>query len=116
MAENIKEFFHNNGIHSTTIQPEFVDCNGYIEDRNSVGDDDCAIGCPRDPEKLAPNCQASKCCPAPSSTKESSKSEQNTPTRRRRNSLACESPEALGEVQILMPGGSNPEIATSSLT
>merc|ERR1719403_326168 len=28
VAENVKEFFHNNGIHSTTIQPEFVENNG----------------------------------------------------------------------------------------
>lgn len=25
MAEKVKEFFHNEGIHSTTIQPEFVE-------------------------------------------------------------------------------------------
>ena len=28
IAENVKEFFHNEGIHSTTIQPEFVEVNG----------------------------------------------------------------------------------------
>lgn len=25
MAEKVKEFFHNEGIHSTTIQPEFTE-------------------------------------------------------------------------------------------
>lgn len=25
IAEKVKEFFHNEGIHSTTIQPEFVE-------------------------------------------------------------------------------------------
>ena len=25
IAEKVKEFFHNEGIHSTTIQPEFID-------------------------------------------------------------------------------------------
>lgn len=25
IAEQVKEFFHNEGIHSTTIQPEFID-------------------------------------------------------------------------------------------
>jgi len=25
IAERVKEFFHNEGIHSTTIQPEFVE-------------------------------------------------------------------------------------------
>ncbi len=24
IAEKVKEFFHNEGIHSTTIQPEFI--------------------------------------------------------------------------------------------
>lgn len=27
IAEKVKEFFHNEGIHSTTIQPEFVEGN-----------------------------------------------------------------------------------------
>lgn len=27
IAEQVKEFFHNEGIHSTTIQPEFVELN-----------------------------------------------------------------------------------------
>ena len=25
VAEKVKEFFHNEGIHSTTIQPEFIE-------------------------------------------------------------------------------------------
>jgi zinc transporter 1 len=25
VAERVKEFFHQEGIHSTTIQPEFID-------------------------------------------------------------------------------------------
>lgn len=28
IAEKVKEFFHNEGIHSTTIQPEFVELEG----------------------------------------------------------------------------------------
>lgn len=28
IAERVKEFFHNEGIHSTTIQPEFVEIEG----------------------------------------------------------------------------------------
>lgn len=27
IAEKVKEFFHNEGIHSTTIQPEFIAIN-----------------------------------------------------------------------------------------
>lgn len=30
LAEKVKEFFHNEGIHSTTIQPEFVEVEVYI--------------------------------------------------------------------------------------
>lgn len=31
IAEQVKEFFHNEGIHSTTIQPEFIDVSAlYI--------------------------------------------------------------------------------------
>lgn len=32
IAEKVKEFFHNEGIHSTTIQPEFID----LENENEV--------------------------------------------------------------------------------
>lgn len=30
IAEQVKEFFHNEGIHSTTIQPEFIDVSVFI--------------------------------------------------------------------------------------
>ena len=104
IAENVKEFFHNEGIHSTTIQPEFVES----EDPSAAGSiamevnshcifielteglifyliplwssQDCAIGCPKDPgTQDQPSCQANKCCPPPSS-----KSTQNTPVTERR--------------------------------
>lgn len=32
IAEKVKEFFHNEGIHSTTIQPEFLE----LENLNSI--------------------------------------------------------------------------------
>ncbi len=77
IAENVKEFFHHEGIHSTTIQPEFVESH----DPSAIGSaEDCAIACPRDPnsDEGGPNCQANKCCPP------SSKSAQNTPVTDRR--------------------------------
>eukprot|EP00096_Caligus_rogercresseyi_P000019 TRINITY_DN1006_c0_g1_i3.p1 TRINITY_DN1006_c0_g1~~TRINITY_DN1006_c0_g1_i3.p1 ORF type:complete len:317 (-),score=106.94 TRINITY_DN1006_c0_g1_i3:852-1802(-) len=65
VAEKVKEFFHHEGIHSTTIQPEFVD-------RNDTGD--CALSCPKDSQKeTASSCEKSKCCPTakdPSDKKE----------------------------------------------
>ncbi|KAH7953580.1 hypothetical protein HPB49_010340 [Dermacentor silvarum] len=33
IAERVKEFFHNEGIHSTTIQPEFVQLEGQQKRR-----------------------------------------------------------------------------------
>ncbi len=30
IAEKVKSFFHNEGIHSTTIQPEFVEVRGRL--------------------------------------------------------------------------------------
>lgn len=55
IANKIKRFFHNEGIHSTTIQPEFV-----VEDkRNSQ----CALECGQDD-----NCAAQKCCPGDNET------------------------------------------------
>ena len=50
IANQIKRFFHNEGIHSTTIQPEFV-----CEDKT---DSQCALVCGQDE-----NCAAQKCCP-----------------------------------------------------
>merc|ERR1719414_2907326 len=60
IAENVKEFFHNEGIHSTTIQPEFVEANGQgkkLNGFNKDNEDDCALGCPKAPEMEAPSCQ-----------------------------------------------------------
>ena len=95
VAENIKEFFHNEGIHSTTIQPEFVDFHQQPADGN--GNEDCVLSCPKGPGALpAPDCEALKCCKPPveatnsngssngHNLKRSSRSAQNTPTTARR--------------------------------
>ncbi|XP_059080121.1 uncharacterized protein LOC131878217 [Tigriopus californicus] len=74
VAENIKEFFHNEGIHSTTIQPEFAD---YHPGQDYILSEDCALSCPKAPTANQPACNASKCCPP-------SKSSQNTPVLDRR--------------------------------
>jgi hypothetical protein len=74
IAENVKEFFHNEGIHSTTIQPEFVES---MDAASMSASEDCAIACPRDPTQEEPSCQANKCCPP-------QKSSQNTPVTERR--------------------------------
>jgi len=60
VAEKVKEFFHNEGIHSTTIQPEFVET---AEPTGSISStEDCMLSCPKGPF-TAPVCDASKCCP-----------------------------------------------------
>lgn len=36
IAEKVKEFFHNEGIHSTTIQPEFIAINDVSMHLNHI--------------------------------------------------------------------------------
>lgn len=55
IAEKVKEFFHNEGIHSTTIQPEFMDIDG------EVYDDSCVLDCP---STQRTHCAPQTCCGA----------------------------------------------------
>jgi hypothetical protein len=61
IAERVKDFFHQEGIHSTTIQPEFIDVRiEMITFRltffifqeeivsGTVGDKDCILECLKD--------------------------------------------------------------------
>lgn len=54
IAERVKQFFHDEGIHSTTIQPEFVNIIGETE---SGDKEDCVLDCPENT-----NCVAQTCC------------------------------------------------------
>ncbi|XP_047517535.1 zinc transporter 1 isoform X2 [Pieris napi] len=58
IAEKVKEFFHNEGIHSTTIQPEFVelplDGNEMV---SSSAEAPCALHCP-----VNDSCHNATCC------------------------------------------------------
>ena len=67
VAERVKEFFHNEGIHSTTIQPEFVETGpGEPRDGSVSSADDCMLACPRpSPGLTSAPCDMNKCCPAP---------------------------------------------------
>ncbi|GLH08804.1 Uncharacterized protein GBIM_13977 [Gryllus bimaculatus] len=57
IAEKVKEFFHNEGIHSTTIQPEFIE--QFSEDTvQSAPTEDCVLDCP----KTDKPCTLSTCC------------------------------------------------------
>lgn len=58
IAEQVKEFFHNEGIHSTTMQPEFIEDipeNNLFEPDQS---EDCVLDCP----KTDNSCAQSTCC------------------------------------------------------
>jgi len=60
IAEKVKEFFHNEGIHSTTIQPEFVEIGSEIQDEKGTEKiENCVLDCP--PQQRT-NCVASTCC------------------------------------------------------
>lgn len=71
IAEKVKEFFHHEGIHSTTIQPEFIEkddyCNSYsgsdgISATLNVGatQDCCALDCPTTTDESS--CVKATCC------------------------------------------------------
>jgi len=65
VARNVKEFFHNNGIHSTTIQAEFVEIDGVPSSPH--GFKKCVLDCPTDDStgEKQDSCLASVCCPEP---------------------------------------------------
>lgn len=63
VAVKVKQFFHNEGIHSTTIQPEFEENPLEAAGTSSLSPlntmSNCIIPCPPD---LAKNCATSVCC------------------------------------------------------
>ncbi|XP_046665272.1 zinc/cadmium resistance protein [Homalodisca vitripennis] len=86
IAEKVKEFFHNEGIHSTTIQPEFVEIADFSEDRvQEAPSEDCVLDCP----KTDKPCALSTCC-GPSKHGRDTPSPGDTPylCRQRNNSVA----------------------------
>lgn len=70
IAEKVKEFFHNEGIHSTTIQPEFIEFENLQSVLGSDGisrmknnekgsqEESCALDCPTSDE----GCIRATCC------------------------------------------------------
>ncbi|XP_015176941.1 PREDICTED: zinc/cadmium resistance protein isoform X1 [Polistes dominula] len=83
IAEQVKEFFHNEGIHSTTIQPEFIDYQSNSEIKDTPTED-CVLDCP----KTDKPCNHATCC-GPSKQGRESPSPGETPYMcRQRNSLA----------------------------
>ena len=61
IAEKVKEFFHNEGIHSTTIQPEFVEFESELPvSKRNPPIENCALDCPTGQGK--DNCLQNTCC------------------------------------------------------
>ncbi|XP_055348929.1 uncharacterized protein LOC129595828 [Paramacrobiotus metropolitanus] len=81
-ANRIKQFFHNEGIHSTTIQPEFDDVGSNYQDNIRLDPAFCGITCPDSDDK----CVQDRCCqPSPMRTPVAlrhSSSDGNISTRR----------------------------------
>jgi len=91
VAEKVKEFFHNEGIHSTTIQPEFVETEGLAAGSISSAQD-CVLSCPKPPGLTG--CDASKCCPPSYSSGQPSPNDSSTRGGRRPSSLSSTEPQA----------------------
>lgn len=60
IAEKVKEFFHNEGIHSTTIQPEFIDIRPFTEVSETEQAEDCVLDCPKSTDNET--CVQNTCC------------------------------------------------------
>lgn len=100
LAEKIKKMFHEEGIHSTTIQPEFVEVEDDDASTSIHSTDDCILDCPtNDKDTCAPN----TCCgPA----KQSGESSPLVSGARQRNS-------SLLEVRVDPPAPPSPQQPTS---
>ncbi|CAL4139106.1 unnamed protein product [Meganyctiphanes norvegica] len=59
LAEKIKKMFHEEGIHSTTIQPEFVELEDDDASTSIHSSDDCILDCPTNDKD---NCAPNTCC------------------------------------------------------
>ncbi|KAG0720847.1 Zinc transporter 1 [Chionoecetes opilio] len=59
LAEKIKKMFHEEGIHSTTIQPEFVEFEDDDASASLDSVEDCILDCP---SKDKEGCVANTCC------------------------------------------------------
>ncbi|KAG4073436.1 hypothetical protein HA402_000660 [Bradysia odoriphaga] len=120
IAERVKEFFHNEGIHSTTIQPEFVEIegihsgstDGMMNNLNGGSSQDCcALDCPTTEQ----GCIKQTCCQ--NSNKTTQQSPSTSPFLCRQRNLSTRSSdveigidqgsllEAPSSIQILSPNG-----------
>jgi hypothetical protein len=103
VAEKVKEFFHHEGIHSTTIQPEFVETTPH---NKLASTEDCVLACPKPAKNSFAGCEASKCCPpgskAPSAGGQSRSSRSSSPLNRRPSSISISAETAKGLSGLLV--------------
>lgn len=96
IAEKVKEFFHNEGIHSTTIQPEFIDYTDLPESTEN-----CVLDCPK---SNVDTCVLNTCC-GPSKQGRDASSPNGTPYMcRQRNSTICSVSNRVQELNELENG------------
>ncbi|XP_068908335.1 uncharacterized protein ZnT63C isoform X1 [Tenebrio molitor] len=109
IAEKVKEFFHNEGIHSTTIQPEFIDFRACPEITDNDQTEDCVLDCPKTTD--SDNCVQNTCC-GPSKQGRETPSPNNTPymVRQRGNSSnSSTNSQEMNEMEagVLLEKGNN---------
>jgi len=106
VAEKVKEFFHHEGIHSTTIQPEFIETMPHSK---LASTEDCVLACPKLPKNVLAGCEANRCCPPGSKT--SSGGGATTPTALRRPSSISISAETAKGLSALLAGSQSRQSA-----
>ncbi|XP_023314040.1 zinc transporter 1 [Trichogramma pretiosum] len=94
IAEQVKEFFHNEGIHSTTIQPEFIDYQSNSH-KEVTPHEDCVLDCP----KTDKSCNQATCC-GPSKQGRETPSPGETPNMCRQRNALTRSTNSLSGVGI----------------
>lgn len=124
IAEKVKEFFHNEGIHSTTIQPEFIEMEGCnlsdgTSSINMSGSDCCALDCPTTEE----GCVKATCCqnnnklnPLPSPTNSPYLCRQRNAGRNGNDLEAGSLLEAVGGTNLNAGSNSNAGTTSTSTT
>ncbi|XP_017778604.1 PREDICTED: zinc/cadmium resistance protein [Nicrophorus vespilloides] len=89
IAEKVKEFFHNEGIHSTTIQPEFIDFTDCRENpEENEQSENCVLDCPK---TSSDTCVLNTCCGPSKQGKESPTHEDSMYLCRQRSSASLSS-------------------------
>ncbi|KAJ8953806.1 hypothetical protein NQ318_006654 [Aromia moschata] len=112
IAEKVKEFFHNEGIHSTTIQPEFIDYSDIPTSSNDTDQatEDCVLDCPKTNNEND-NCLKNTCCGprnSPLAQGRDTPSPNNTPyICRQRTSTGIPGNEEMNELEkgVLLENG-----------